>query len=325
MANYWEGPPRTITPSSFNYSSVPATSGGVNPYPSSYYAYPAPQSAASGYRPEPNYQQSSYPSAQYPTQLLWDASQGVPTADFPGALPLTPPQPPFQFSPDQSPGTIIGGIGGQSYQFQTPTPPPEHYSRPSSAFQMPFQQLAPWSHSPFPSQHSVVQTYQAPLAAPQYLSPTALLDNPYPFWLNLAYNICSPCRFTEQYSVVPLSAIELAQPATDPFFTRLSVVVDELLTYQPGAIDILAAFGPIITVRDVAETIHWRMQRPIDYDDWNKLTPQDQSIVTEFYRTRTRDRVQEAELGVKWVDMLKGKWVVRGLRNEQGNLKVVLN
>ncbi|KAJ7095993.1 hypothetical protein C8R43DRAFT_907877, partial [Mycena crocata] len=81
---------------------------------------------------------------------------------------------------------------------------------------------------------------------------------------------------------------------------------------------------PRITLGDVLLVVHHSLRKRIAPSDWAMLTPKDAEGVTNTFTRRCREKARRSEMavrndGVKRVDFLMGKTVLKGLLRAPGN------
>ena len=107
-----------------------------------------------------------------------------------------------------------------------------------------------------------------------------------------------------------LSQIVLSQLATYSDITSLRIIC----RYFPLAINVAPRQpSTAITVADVLSAIHRAMRTPVSENDWNRLPPSRQEMVSSAFFRRCGLSASEKAKGLRWVDLLAGSTAFGGL------------
>ncbi|KAF7315042.1 hypothetical protein MIND_00018400 [Mycena indigotica] len=221
--------------------------------------------------------------------------------------------------------------------------------------------LAPWDVTEPP----VIPSCLPPPGFPSFVPPTTPsvssysyvpAFNPYPTsfhihpWLNgemrneLSFDLSltdfAPHRAVGPEQFIPLSALDIHQPAFYPAITRLHIVCDAIPNWP---IDIVFKGGsgapPPISLGDILIEVHKKMHQAISHREWDELSFDQEQAVTRAFTKRCKIDAQfrraagwdhhdltTRKQGVKVVDFLNGRTMFRGLvRNGDGSVRMIVS
>jgi hypothetical protein len=139
-------------------------------------------------------------------------------------------------------------------------------------------------------------------------------------------------HFYANGATAAISPDELAEPATAPGVTELTIVCRALPTWpielRPAPYSTFSgAPPPAITLRDVLEALHRVLHAQISHVEWARLRNSEEAAVGRAYHRRVRTAhttagpvagAEVAAQGVKRVDFLLDRFMFRGLAPVRG-------